>query len=134
MIILNKAANYSRSIRKGFGREVLLRIEPSQHFAINQKHALQNAVLPHQIFRWTDLGFFFAPSLFRFRATQQSRSYQGCATENDAAPEKTSASSNAFVLRSILHVLTRLCLIGESSPSSLMSVSEKKTSAEFTAA
>jgi hypothetical protein len=74
-------------------------------FAVNQHHALQHAMLAHQIFRWTNLDFLFLTLLLVLRATQQCRSGQSCAAENNSAPDKNSAIRNALVLMSILHVL-----------------------------
>ena len=64
-------------------------------------------MLAHQIFRRTNLDFFFLALFLVFRTTQWSPSDQSCSTENDSAPEKDSALKNALVLLSIFHVLVR---------------------------
>jgi len=40
VVIFDKAANNSRRLGQSFWREILLRIEPAQCFAVNQEHAL----------------------------------------------------------------------------------------------
>ncbi len=90
VIILNEVANNSRAVRQSFWREILLCIDTPQHFAVNQKHALQNAVLPHQIFRRPNLGFFFLILLF-LGAAQQLTARQHGSRKNNSTPEENSA-------------------------------------------
>src|SRR5882724_2364797 len=107
MITLNEVANDSRGITQRFGRKILLRIDPAQHFAINQKHALQDAVLAHQIFRRPDLGFFLYIFLFLLSAEQQTRARQCSPGKDNATSEKNSAVKKSLVSVLILHVFVQ---------------------------
>src|SRR4030095_3924358 len=90
VIILNEAANDLCGVSQSVRRKILLCIDTPQHFAINQKHTLQNAMLARQIFRRPNLGFFFLILLF-LGAAQQLRARQHGSRKNDATPEKSSA-------------------------------------------
>src|SRR5882762_5103744 len=109
VIILNKAANNSRGISQSVRWKVLLCIEASQHFAVNQKHTFQDAMLPHQIFRRTDLSFFFFTFLFPLGAKQQTRTRQCGSGKDNATSEKNSAVKKSLFSALILHVSFRHC-------------------------
>ena len=65
-----RLTGFTRAELLEFPATYLFRIEAAQRFAIDQKHAFQHAVLPHQIFWRTNLGFLFVSFLFRLGAMQ----------------------------------------------------------------